>query len=189
MPDAPMSMVASGTGVVLLTDPARPATLESIRGVLQRMNSQHVVYGAQTMNEMISASVASRRFSMILLGSFAVLALLLASVGVYGVVSYIVGQSAHEIGIRMALGAQPSDVMGWVLMQGARMATIGIGMGLAAALGLTRWMSNLLYGVSTTDPVTFAGVAAMFLVIAMAACWIPARRAMRVDPMMALRYE
>lgn len=189
MSDGAMTMAALGTGVVLRTDSAHPATFQSVRSVLQRLNSKNVVYGAQTMNEIVSASVASRRFSMILLASFAVLALLLASVGVYGVVSHIVGQSTHEIGIRMALGARPSRVMTWVLLQGGKMAGVGIVLGLAAALGLTRWMANLLYGVKATDPATFSVVAAVFLLVALAACWIPARRAMGVDPVVALRHE
>ena len=191
MPDAPMSMVAAGTSIVIRTDRARPATLESIRDVLQRMNSQHVVYGAQTMNEMISASVASRRFSMILLGSFAVLALLLSSVGIYGVVSYLIGRRTHEIGIRMALGAQRKDVLGLVLGEGLKMAIAGVAIGLAAALGLTRLLAkfSMLFGVSATDPLTFAGVALLLTFVALVACWIPARRAMRVDPLVALRYE
>jgi len=191
MPDAPMGMVAAGTSIVLRTDPARPATLESIRGVLQRMNSQHVVYGAQTMNELISASVASRRFSMILLGSFAVLALLLSSVGIYGVVSYLIGRRTHEIGIRMALGAQRRDVLTLVLGEGLKMTLAGVAIGLVAALGLTRLLMkfSMLFGVSATDPLTFAGVALLLTLVALVACWIPARRAMRIDPLVALRYE
>jgi ABC-type antimicrobial peptide transport system permease subunit len=158
---------------------------------LQRMNSQHVVYGAQTMNEMISASVASRRFSMILLGSFAVLALLLSSVGIYGVVAYLIGRRTHEIGIRMALGAQRRDVLGLVLGEGLKMALAGVAIGLVAALGLTRLLAkfSMLFGVSATDPLTFAGVALLLTFVALVACWIPARRAMRVDPLVALRYE
>jgi putative ABC transport system permease protein len=166
-----------------------PGLFDSIRYVVQEINSQHVVYGAQTMDEIISASLAARRFSMILLGVFAVLALLLSSVGIYGVISYLVGQRTHEIGIRIALGALRRDVLRLVLGEGAKMALLGVFIGLAASLGLTRLMANMLYGVSPTDPLTFAGVAIVLTLIALAACYIPARRAMRVDPMVALRYE
>ena len=126
---------------------------------------------------------------MILLGSFALLALLLSSMGIYGVVSYLVGQQTREIGIRIALGAQRSDVMRLVLGDGAKMALIGVGVGLAAAIGLTRLMTSVLYGVSATDPLTFGGVAVLLALVALAAAYIPARRATRVDPMVALRYE
>ncbi len=132
---------------------------------------------------------ASRRFSMILLGTFAGLALLLSSIGIYGVVSYLVVQHTREIGIRIALGAQRRDVLRMVLGDGAKMALIGVAVGIVAALGLTRLMRSVLYGVSATDPTTFAAVVIVLTSVALAACYIPARRAMRVDPMIALRYE
>jgi ABC-type antimicrobial peptide transport system permease subunit len=143
----------------------------------------------QTMDSIISDSLASQRFSMAVLGVFAMLALALASVGIYGVISYLVGQRTQEIGIRVALGANRSDVLRMVLGDGMKMTLIGVGIGLAAALGLTRLMASLLFGVSATDPLTFAAVAMLLSVVALAACYIPARRAMRVDPMVALRYE
>jgi ABC-type antimicrobial peptide transport system permease subunit len=126
---------------------------------------------------------------MILLGSFALLALLLSSMGIYGVVSYLVGQQTREIGIRIALGAQRGDVMRLVLGDGVKMALTGVGVGLAAAMGLTRLMSSVLFGVSATDPLTFGGVALLLALVALAAAYIPARRATRVDPLVALRYE
>jgi ABC-type antimicrobial peptide transport system permease subunit len=126
---------------------------------------------------------------MILLAVFAALALALSSIGIYGVISYIAGHRTHEIGLRMALGAQRTDVLKIVLGQGARLAIIGVAVGLAAAAGLARLMSKILYGVSSTDPLTFALVAVVLTFVALSACYIPARRAMRVDPMVALRYE
>ncbi len=165
------------------------AVLDSIRHANQQMSSQQVIYGVQTMESLISDSLAARRFAMILLGTFAVLALVLASVGIYGVIAYIVGQRTQEIGIRMALGAQRNDVLRLVVWQGARLALMGVGIGIAGALALTRLMTKLLYGVSATDPLTFAGLALILTAVAIAACCLPARRAMRVDPVVALRYE
>ena len=147
------------------------------------------MYGAETMDEMISDSLATRKVSMILLGVFAALALGLASIGIYGVISYLVGQRTQEIGIRMALGAKRADVLRLVLGTGMKMAALGLLIGLVAALGLTRLMAGLLFGVNATDPLTFSAVALLLAIVALAACYIPARRAMRVDPMVALRYE
>ena len=126
---------------------------------------------------------------MILLAVFAALALALASIGIYGVISYIVGQRTHEIGLRMMLGAQKSHVLKIVLGQGARLALLGVVIGLAGAASLTRLMTTILYGVSATDPLTFSAVAIMLTLVALVACYIPARRAMRVDPVVSLRHE
>jgi ABC-type antimicrobial peptide transport system permease subunit len=124
-----------------------------------------------------------------LLSVFAGVALLLATIGIYGVVSYLVGQRTNEIGIRMALGAQQRDVLRMVLGQGGKMAAVGVTVGLVASFGLTRLMATMLFGVTPTDPFTFGGVAVILLAVVLLACWIPARRAMRVDPMVALRHE
>jgi predicted permease len=189
MPDAYIANTPSGMGVVVRSTVAVPALFDSLRRTSQQMSSQQVIYGVQTMNKIVSDSIAARRFSMILFASFAALALLLSSVGIYGVISYLVGQRTHEIGIRIALGARRMDVLRLVLSHGAKMALLGVVIGLAASLGLTRLMANLLYGVSPTDPLTFLGVAVVLTLVALAACYIPARRAMRVDPIVALRYE
>jgi putative ABC transport system permease protein len=148
-----------------------------------------VVYNVETMDEVVSNSFAARRLSMIFLSIFAVIALMLACVGIYGVISYLVGQRTHEIGVRVALGAQPSDVLRLVIGHGVRMALIGVAIGTGAALGLTRLMANQLFGVGVHDPLTFAGVAMLLIIVAVAACYVPARRAMKVDPIIALRYE
>jgi putative ABC transport system permease protein len=153
------------------------------------MSGEQVMYSVQTMEEVIAETLAERRVSMIVLGAFAALALGLACMGIYGVISYLVGQRTHEIGIRMALGAKQSDVLRMVLGEGVRMVTLGVVIGLLAAAGLTRLMANLLFGVSATDPLTFAGVGIILTIVALAACYVPARRAMKVDPIVALRYE
>jgi predicted permease len=189
MPDDFVAAAPSGSAVVVRTGDASSGLLDSIRHLSAQMSSQQVIFGAQTMDSLISDSVASQRFSMILLLVFAVLALILASVGIYGVISYVVGQRAHEIGIRMALGARPQDILRLILSRGGRLTGLGIAVGLAAALGLTRLMASLLYGVGATDPLTFAGVAVLLTLVALVACYVPARRATKVDPVVALRYE
>ena len=189
MTDAAMALVPSGMSVVVRSNGEPTALLDSIRHASEQISSEQVIYAPQTMSEIISASLAEQRFSMILLGVFAALALVLASVGIYGVISYGVGQRTHEIGIRMALGARPAHVVRLVLGQGGALALAGVALGLASALVLTRLMASLLYGVRATDPLTFAGVAVLLALVALAACYIPARRATKVDPMVALRYE
>ena len=168
---------------------AETALFDSIRRVVQSQHSQNVVFGARTLNEVIADSLARQRFSMILLNAFAVVALLLASVGLYGVISYLVGQRTHELGIRLALGAQRTDVLRLVLNQGMKMALGGVALGLVAAVGLTRLLAMMLYGVSTTDPLTFAVIALLLVAVALMACFVPARRATKVDPMVALKFE
>jgi ABC-type antimicrobial peptide transport system permease subunit len=189
MPDDFLAMAPSGSGVMVRYEGSLSAALESIRRANKEMSSQQTIYNDQTMESVISDSMAARRFAMILLGAFAVLALGLASVGIYGVIAYVVGERTQEIGIRMALGAQQKDVLRLVVWQGTRLALLGVAIGLGAALILTRLMTRLLYGISATDPATFAGLATVLTAVAVAACWIPARKAMRVDPVVALRYE
>jgi predicted permease len=189
LPEKLMPLAADAVAVVLRTEGDPAAVMAAVRRAVAEIDPREVVFNVQTMDEVVANSFAARRLSMILLGVFAALALVLACVGIYGVISYLVGQRTREIGVRMALGAQPGDVLRLVVGHGARMALIGVAIGIAAALGLTRLMANQLFGVSAHDPLTYAGVTMLLIIVALAACYIPARRAMRVDPMVALRYE
>jgi predicted permease len=168
---------------------APEAFFESIRQKLLASNRDMIVYDNESEEEVVADSIASQRFSLILLGAFAGLALLLAGTGIYGVLSYLVGQRTREIGVRMALGAQRLDVLRMVLQDGARMTLAGTAIGIVAALGLTRLMASMLFGVKPTDPITFGLVAVVLCGIALLAGYVPARRAAKVDPMVALRYE
>ena len=189
MPDAFIGLVPSGGQAVVRSTGAAPDLYASIRRANAEMSGEQVLFGAQTMEQVISDSLAPRRFSMILLGTFAGLALLLASIGIYGVISCVVGQRANEIGVRMALGAKSHDILRLVLEDGGKLVLIGIAIGLVAAFGLTRLIKSFLYGVDAADPLTFAAVAVLLSLVALAACYVPARRAARVDPVIALRYE
>ncbi len=169
------------------TDPT--SLTSAVVAQIHSLDPQLAVANIRTMDQEMASSVAAPKFNTFVLGLFAFLALFLAAIGIYGVLAYAVAQQSHEIGIRMALGAQRRDVMRLVLARGARLALAGTAIGLLAAFGLTRLMSSLLYGISASDPLTFAAVAIVLVAVALLACYIPAHRAMRVDPMVALRYE
>jgi predicted permease len=175
--------------VALRTKAAPAGVTESVREAVHAIDPDLPLAKVATLATLVDDSMSQPRFSVLLLGSFGVLALLLAAIGMYGVISYSVLQRTQEIGIRMALGAQRRKVFRMVLGQGARLAALGIAIGLVAALGVTRLMARFLFGVRPTDPLTFAGVSLLLLGIALLACYLPARRAMRVDPMVALKYE
>ena len=160
-----------------------------LRAQVQSVNSELPVFGAQTLNETVSASLSERRFSIEIVGLFALTALLLAGLGIYGVISYVISDRTHEIGIRIALGAQHADILKMVLHQGLSLAIAGAAVGLVGALIVSHLMAGLLYGVKPTDLLTFTGVTLLLIGVALLACYVPARRAMRIDPMVALRYE
>jgi predicted permease len=161
----------------------------AVRREVRAIDSDQPIASIRTMEQVVAESVGAPRYRTSLLGLFAFIAVLLAAIGIYGVSSYAVAQRTHEIGIRMALGAEPRDVQWLVIGRGIRLTLVGVGAGLAGAFGLTRLLVRLLFGVTSTDPLTFASVAVILTGIALLACWIPARRAARVDPMIALRHE
>ena len=175
---------------LLVRTEVEPLSLATaVRGQVAAVNKDQPVFNVRTMEEIVAQSVAPRRFSMLLLTIFAVVALVLASVGIYGVMSHVVAQRTHEIGIRMALGARGRDVSRMVIGRGLKLTLVGVASGLLASLALTRLVRNLLFGVSATDPATFASIALLLTLVALVACWIPARRATKVDPLVALRHE
>jgi predicted permease len=191
-PDKLWSLALSYLQIIVRTPLDTATVMPAIKAAVYGAGSDQTVYNVRTMQQIASESMSSQRFPMILLGAFAGLALLLASVGIYGVISYSVTQRTHEIGIRMALGAERQNVFRMVIGHGLRLALMGLAIGAAAALILTRLLasfSQLLYGVGASDPVTFIVVSLMLTSVSVLACYIPARRAMRVDPMVALRYE
>ena len=189
LPEKLMPLVAKSVAVVLRTQGDPTAIMGQVRETVKEIDPRQVIYNVQTMDDVVATSYAARRLTMILLGVFAALAVALACVGIYGVISYLVGQRTQEIGIRMALGAQGGDILYLVLGEGTKMALLGAAVGIAASLGLTRMMARQLFGVSAHDPFTYVGVAMLLMLVAIAACYIPARRAMRVDPMRSLRCE
>ena len=175
--------------VVVRTDVEPLSLSEPVRQALWRVDADQPMWKIRTVEFLVKRSTADRRFLMALMGIFAVLALVLTIIGLYGVISYLVNQRTQEIGIRMALGAQMRDIMRMVLKQGMVLVLIGVGLGLGAAWLLTRLMSRLLYQVSATDPLTFVAISLLLITVALLACYIPARRATKVDPLVALRYE
>ncbi|MEP7342544.1 MAG: FtsX-like permease family protein, partial [Acidobacteriota bacterium] len=180
--ESKVTLIARGAG-----DPH--LLLSAIRKDIHGLDENLPLYDARTMLEHMELPLAPARIAATALGGFGALALLLAAVGVFGVMSYAVTQRTHEIGVRMALGAQRGDVLWLVVKQGMSLALAGIGIGLLASLGLTRLVSKLLFGVSATDPLTFIAIAMLLMLVAALASWIPARRATKVDPLMALRSE
>jgi len=169
---------------------SQPAgVVSAVTGAVHQVDPEIPIVDVLTMEDLISNSLSQQHMTMLLLAAFAGLALVLASVGIYSVLSYAVRRRLREIGIRMALGAQARDVLRMILGYGAKLAAIGVGIGALSAFGLTRLMTSQLFGITATDPVTFATVALLLVLIALAACYLPARRATKVDPMVALRYE
>ena len=183
-------MISNAILTVIARTAGKPESLSStLRGEVWAVDKDQSVFDLKTMDQILSEMSSQRRFNMLLLGVFSSLALTLAAVGIYGVMSYSVAQRTHEIGIRMALGARRTDVLGMVVMRGMMLTAAGIGVGLIGAMGLTWLMSSLLYGVSPTDPLTFVVIPILLGAVALGACFVPARRATKVDPMIALRYE
>jgi predicted permease len=189
VPDRFWTLLSSGTGYVARTAASPVGVVSAMREAALKADASSVVYSPRPLLEIVSNSIAKQRLAMILLSVFSALALVLSAIGIYGVISYLTGQRTHEIGIRVALGASRSDVLRMVIGDGMRITLIGVGIGVAAALVLTRLISQLIYGVGAYDPITFVGVAVLLTCVALLACYLPARRAMRVDPMIALRYE
>ncbi len=189
LPDEILPLVVNRMNMSVRTTADPVQLMGTIRQQVLSADRNQPVYNVRTMEQVITESIASRRFSMMLLTIFACVALLLASVGIYGVMSYSVTQRTHEIGIRMALGASARDVLKMVVGQGMFLVLIGVGIGLVGAFVVTRVMASLLFNVSATDPLTFVGISLLLSLVALLACYLPARRATRVDPMTALRYE
>ena len=176
--------------LVVRSEGADPNSLApAVRGEVSALDKDLPVYNVRAMGDIVDEALSPKRLTMSLMAFFALGALALAAVGLYAVMSYTVAQRTHEIGIRLALGAQARDILRLVVGQGLLLVTVGLALGLAGALALTRVMSSILYGVSATDPLVFGVVAAVLAVAATLACYVPARRATKVDPMTALRYE
>jgi predicted permease len=187
-PQAPGQSWRSAS-LVVRTGSAPLSLVESVRQAIQEIDPAQPIANVRTLDEVVNASVAERRLTVVLLGSFAAVALLLAAIGLYGVIAYVVTQRTREFGIRFALGARRRDVLQLVLSQGMKLVVIGLVLGVAGAFSLTHLLTKLLYEIKPSDPLTFAGVSALLLFVALLASWLPARRATKVDPMEALRYE
>jgi putative ABC transport system permease protein len=186
----PHRQLSVSTVFLVARTAVEPASLAgAVRGSIQQVDPELPVFRVTTMERMVADSMTQRRFSMTLLGVFAFVALILASVGLYGVMSYSVTHRTNEIGIRMALGARTTDVLAMVVGQGMKLSLAGVGTGLAGALALTRVMRTLLFSVSASDPWTYVAVALVLGAVSLVACYVPARRATKVDPIEALRYE
>ena len=168
-------------------DPTQALAL--VRREVASLDPQQAVSRVASMDELAAAQLARSRFNAVLLNWLAGLAMLLAALGIFGVMTYSVAQRTSELGLRIALGAQPGSIMALVLRQGMKLVVLGVLLGLMGAATMTRWLVSLLYGVSATDPLTFVVIALLPMIVAMLACWIPARRATRVNPLVALRYE
>jgi predicted permease len=173
-------------GLVIRTADDPAAFAATLRHEVQALDKDQPIYNVRTMDDVVANSLGTRRVSMQLFTVFAIAALLLAAIGIYGVMAYSVTQRTQEIGIRMALGAQKSDVLRLVVRQGMTLAAIGVVVGLVGALGLTRVISNLLFGVGASDPTTFIGISLLLIAVAFVACYLPARRAAKLDPVIAL---
>ena len=169
------------------TDPA--AMLSAIKSELRILDPDLPMYYVRTMEQRVNESLARQRFSMMLLGVFASVALVLATIGIYGVMAYLVNQGTRELGIRIALGASPGNILRLVVRQGMVLAFSGVAIGLVAAFLLVRLMRSMLFGVEVTDPITFTGISLLLAIIALLACYIPAQRAARIDPMISLRCD
>jgi ABC-type antimicrobial peptide transport system permease subunit len=183
------SLRARETSLAVRTTVNPMALASAIRSEILAVDRDQPISNMRTMDDLLFNSTASRRFSMWLLNLFSAIALILAAIGVYGVISYSVSQRTREIGVRMALGASRYEVFGLVLRQGMLTGLAGVAAGLVLAFGVTRLMSKLLFGVSATDPLTFGLIALLFTLVTLVACYLPARRATKVDPIVALRYE
>jgi putative ABC transport system permease protein len=179
----------TGMTVVVRSSVVPNQMVAAAREQVRTIDSEQPIFAVRTLEEIRSDSIAPERLNLTLLGIFAAVALALALVGIYGVMSYAVSQRIHEIGVRMALGAQPRDVLKLVVRQGMKLALIGVAIGLVAAFAMLRLMERLLFGVKAADPLTFTMVALLLIAVAILACYIPARRATKVDPMVALRVE
>jgi ABC-type antimicrobial peptide transport system permease subunit len=175
--------------VIVRTSADPQSVASAVQSEIQSMDKSVAKFSVTTVEQQLGEQTAERRFQTSLIGLFSLAALILSAIGIYGLMHYFVAQRTNEIGVRMALGARYGNVLALVLRQGLTLAAFGVMAGVLAALGLTHMLSSLLYGVTPTDPLTFAAAPAILLAVAAAACWIPARRAARIDPMLALRQE